>query len=457
MTDAERSDPSRFVRPRYAFPKHKIAERYATMWPHDWVIAWRDIARSTDERTFIATVVPSLAVAHTAWLLIAREQHARQLGLLLANFNSFVFDYVARQKAGGTHIAAFVVDQLPVLAPSIYATDAKWSRGTKLRDWLLPRVLELTFTAWDLEPFARDVGHEGPPFRWDADRRFLLRCELDAAFFHLYELAREDVAYVMDSFPIVRRDDEKAYDGMFRTRDTILDIFDAMAEAVRLGVPYQTRLAPPPADPRVAHPQREGGKVLPFRLAVHPQPAIQPAGVASDAPRRDLPAWSPDLLAVVATKTGLAASGGRWGTTLTGVDLGIAALAAVLRNIGGPASRDEVERAVVLSVLPSLLHPKFDTQTAPQWRRAIGTANMNVTSIAALSIPWAEVLRRAAVEHLLGTDADGRWRAGADIDDAPSDALDARALVSLSWLESVSGAPVEDAILVTQLRVLRVA
>ncbi|RTL07529.1 MAG: hypothetical protein EKK62_11195 [Acidimicrobiia bacterium] len=162
------------------------------------------------------------------------------------------------------------------------------------------------------------------------------------------------------------------------------------------------------------------------------------------AKRRDVPAWSPDLLPAVATKTGLAASAGRWGTTLTGVDLGIAALAAVLRNMGGPASRDEVERAVVLTILPSLLQSKFDAQTAPKWRRAIGAANMKLTSVAALSIPWAEVLRRAAVEHLLEMDADGRWRAGADIDDAPSDVLDARALVSLSWLTSVTDAAVDE-------------
>jgi hypothetical protein len=456
MTAAERSDPSHFVRPRYSFPRRKIAERYAAMWPHDWIIVWRDIARSTDERTLIATVVPSLAVAHTAWLLVAREQHVRQLGLLLANFNSFVFDYVVRQKAGGTHIAAFVVEQLPVLPPSIYTGDAAWCRGTPLDNWIGRRVLELVFTAWDLECFARDIGHEGPPFRWDAERRFLLRCELDAAFFHLYGLAREDVDYVMDSFPIVRRNDEKEHGGRFRTKDTILEIFDAMAEAARSGEPYETRLLPPPADPRIAHPPREGGTVIPLRPAANAQAAGQPAKVAPVAPR-DVPTWSPELLSVVEARTGVAASAGRWGSTLTGVDLGIAALAAVLRNMGGPASRDEVERAVVLSVLPVLLRSKFDPPTARRWTRAIGTDNMNLSSIADLSIPWAEVLRRATVEHVLQIDADGRWRAGPDIDDAPSEVLDARALVALSWLESESSAVMEDDQLTEQVGVLRVA
>jgi hypothetical protein len=149
-------------------------------------------------------------------------------------------------------MSGFIVDQLPVIAAGAYDSSTSWS-GLTLRRWLLPRVLELTYTAWDLEPFARDVGYDGPPFRWDPDRRFLLRCELDAAFFHLYGLSRDDTDYVMDTFPIVRKNDEKAH-GEYRTKRVILEIYDAMAEAARTGNPYHTRLDPPPADPRVAHP-----------------------------------------------------------------------------------------------------------------------------------------------------------------------------------------------------------
>jgi len=196
-----------------------------------WVFAWRDIARSTDERTFLASIVPSLA--------------------LIANAGSFAFDFVARQKIGGTHMSAFIVEQLPILPPAAAATAPAWA-WEPLRSWLLTRVLELTYSAWDLEPFAHDVGYDGAPFRWDPARRFLLRAELDAAFFHLYELARDDTAYVLDTFPIVRKNDEKAH-GEYRTKRVILEIYYAMAEAARRGKPYETRLDPPPADPRVAH------------------------------------------------------------------------------------------------------------------------------------------------------------------------------------------------------------
>jgi len=81
----------------------------------------------------------------------------------------------------------------------------------------------------------------------------LIRCELDAAFFHLYGLSRDDTDYVMDTFPIVCKHDIKTH-GEYRTKRVILEIYDAMAEAMRLGKSYRTRLDPPPADSRVAHP-----------------------------------------------------------------------------------------------------------------------------------------------------------------------------------------------------------
>jgi hypothetical protein len=66
---------------------------------------------------------------------------------------------------------------------------------------------------------------------------------------------RDAVAYIMDTFPIVKRRDEETW-GEYRTKRVILEIYDAMAEAARTGIPYQTRLDPPPADPRCCHPSR---------------------------------------------------------------------------------------------------------------------------------------------------------------------------------------------------------
>jgi hypothetical protein len=118
-------------------------------------------------------------------------------------------------------------------------------------EWTVARVLELTYTAYDLQNFAEDCGYTGEPFRWDEERRFLLRCELDAAYFHLYGIGREDVDYILDTFPIVRRKDEQAH-GEYLTRRIILEIYDEMRWAMESGAVYQTRLDPPPANGWVA-------------------------------------------------------------------------------------------------------------------------------------------------------------------------------------------------------------
>jgi len=175
----------------------------------------------------------------------------------LANLNAFTFDFATRLKVGATDINHFVVHQLPIQPPSIFAEPCAWAGGAgePLRDWLLPRVLELTYTAWDLQPFARDCGWSGPPFVWDEARRFQLRCELDAVFFHLYGLSRADAAYILDTFPIVRRKDEAAH-GHYRTKDTILALYDALAEAQRTGIAFVSTLNPPAGDIRACHPPR---------------------------------------------------------------------------------------------------------------------------------------------------------------------------------------------------------
>jgi len=115
--------------------------------------------------------------------------------------------------------------------------------------------LELAYTAHDLAQFAADLRYTGPPFRWDPERRFLLRAELDAAFFHIYGVEHNDVDYILDTFPIVRRKYEERH-GEYRTKRVILEIYDEMAEAQRTGGEYRTRLDPPPADPAVAHDAR---------------------------------------------------------------------------------------------------------------------------------------------------------------------------------------------------------
>lgn len=236
--------------PRYWLPKDDVSERLSHLWSRQWLLVWRDICRSTDFRTTISAIIPYSATDFTLRVgLLAQPQDA---ALLLASLNSFVFDFCSRQKNGGTHLSDYLMRQLPVPARDLFKErDGRFDSGS-LGEWIEARVLELVYTAHDIEPFARDLGYEGPPFHWDAERRFLIRAELDAAFFHLYGLTRDEVDYIMDTFPIVRRADEAAHNE-YRTKRVILEIYDAMQTAASTGTPYTTLLSPPPGDPLAAH------------------------------------------------------------------------------------------------------------------------------------------------------------------------------------------------------------
>ena len=284
---AEKQDPEGFVCGRYWVRCGDVQEVLEPPeWDRGWLLGIRDVTNSTVERTIVGGALPVSAVGNNLPLWIAgAEPRAVLPGLL----SSLVCDYTARLKVGGTHLNFFIAKQIPVIPPDVFAESAPWNCGESLRDWFLPRILELTYTAWDLQPFARECGHGGPPFRWDVHRRFLLRCEIDAACFHLYlpadeqggwraarvadgcphdetpdqlaELteyfptAREAVAYIMDTFSILRRRDEAAH-GKYRTKHVILERYDAMQHAMATGQPYRTILDPEPADPSCCHPPR---------------------------------------------------------------------------------------------------------------------------------------------------------------------------------------------------------
>ena len=250
---ADKADPETVALPRYWVPETEVADRLAS-WDRSWLIGFRDIARATDERTVIPAVIPRAAVGNNLPLAISNlEPHL--VALLGASLSSFALDFVARQKVGGTHLNFFLVEQLPVLPPETYDQVAPWDRKCTLADWLIPRILELTYTTSDLVGFANDLGFDGPPFRFDEERRAVLRAELDACFFYLYGLDRDEVDYVFGTFPIVARHDEAAF-GEQRTKRLVLERYDAMAKAIAFEAPYESDLDPPPGDSRAAHPSQ---------------------------------------------------------------------------------------------------------------------------------------------------------------------------------------------------------
>ena len=272
LDEAAHADPARLSQPDYWIAGTEVAARLVDRKPKEWLFGWRDITNSGNARCLLPSLLPQCGVGHTFPLAFTKATPAVGAAQY-ANWASLACDYAARQKVGGTHLTYGILKQVPTCHPAIFGRPAAWASTCILADWLLCRVVELTYTAWDLEAFGVDCGYAGPPFRWDEDRRFLLRAELDAAFFHLYlgtpdewerdaspalkaklPTLRHAVDHIVESFPIVKREDIEAH-GTYRTKDTILSIYDEMAEAIRTGKPYQPRLDPAPADPSCRHPE----------------------------------------------------------------------------------------------------------------------------------------------------------------------------------------------------------
>ena len=243
LDHAAHADPGRTTLSRYWVHEDEVAARLDDTWDRDWLLGWRDIARASDIRTVISCVVPRAAANHTFPLMMTSSD-PQLVASLYANLSSIPFDYCARQKVGGTHLTFFTMRQLPAFRPGTYAGPAPWAPSIRVRDWLLTRVLELTYTAWGLRAFAEDCGDDGPPFIWDSARRFQLRCEIDAAFFHLYGISRDDTAYILDTFHVLEKSETREY-GEYRTKWSVLETYDALASAAATGMPYDSPLGLP--------------------------------------------------------------------------------------------------------------------------------------------------------------------------------------------------------------------
>ena len=223
VTVDQHSDTQFLPNSQHLVPKFKVDALMGV--DIGWTISYRRIARTTDVRTMIATIVPKAGFGDSIFLLMPEVGlSAWDASSVVANLNSFPFDFVTRQKLHGTNMSWYLLEQLSVIAPEDYDRRfGETTAGELVRD----HVLRLTYTAHDMAPFARDLGYDGPPFRWDDEDRRHLRARLDALYFHLYGLDRDDAEYVLGTFPIVRRQDEKEF-GSYRTRDLVLAYMNAL-------------------------------------------------------------------------------------------------------------------------------------------------------------------------------------------------------------------------------------
>jgi hypothetical protein len=234
VSDSEKNNPNTTVVPRYWINEDDIKSALAGRQAWHWLMGWRDITNATNERTVIAGVVPFGGTDFTLRMAAQVSASAQQISCLVGNFNSLVFDFVARQKIGGTHLSDYITKQLATLPPDHY-TSADLG-------FIVPRVLELTYTAHDLASFARDLGYDGPPFAWNPERRALLRAELDAYYAKLYGLTRDELRYILDpsdiygddypseTFRVLKNNEIRQF-GEYRTRRLVLEAWDRLCSS----------------------------------------------------------------------------------------------------------------------------------------------------------------------------------------------------------------------------------
>ena len=230
VTSLEKCDPDYQVQPRYWVDKREVENRLTNKWNKEWLLAFRKTCRSTDERTSILSILPRVAVGDKAPLVFT-DCKVPSISCFIANTNSLVFDFTTRQKLGGTDFSFFILKQLPVIPPDCYSQADL--------NFITARVLELTYTTWDMQPFAQDMGYDGEPFTWNPERRALRRAELDAYYAHLYGLTRDELRYILDpadiygsdfpseTFRVLKNNETKQF-GEYRTQRLVLQAWDRM-------------------------------------------------------------------------------------------------------------------------------------------------------------------------------------------------------------------------------------
>jgi hypothetical protein len=341
-------DPSFLPDPQYWISSSEARARLPQPSP-DWFIGFKSVTSPTNERTFIATLLPFAGVGNSMPLMLADFPTTPLACCFLVSLNSLAFDFVAKQKVGGVNLNFFIIKQFPVLPPTAY-------RPADIA-FTVPRVLELVYTAWDLAPFAADLWAEADgalraklaeqhqawlkatgghpwdppdwaggdacpapfaPAKWAEERRALLRAELDAYYARLYGLSRDELRYILDpkdvhgpdfpgeTFRVLKEKEERAF-GEYRTRRLVLEAWDRLEEELgpvvvrnyreemataagrvaETGITYQATVRPATPVP------------LRFGAVQAPAPAAKPAPAPRAEPEAD--AGQPALFGTPAT------------------------------------------------------------------------------------------------------------------------------------------------------------
>ncbi|MEN0110459.1 MAG: DNA methyltransferase [Planctomycetota bacterium] len=226
-------NPERLAIPRYWVADTEVVDHGATTF-----LGYKDVTSPTNRRTMIAAFVPRAGVVNSAPLVFVDASAALQ-ACLLANLNSYAYDYVVRQKISNVHLNFFIVEQVPTLPPHEYEKPCPWDASQTLEAWVSERVLKLTCTAEDMLPLADACGFTAGSFnreyggrlnRWDEAERVALMADLDAAYLHLYGVDRDDAEYLLSTFKGVH-DSDPHTPGRVSLAENVLGRYDELEAA----------------------------------------------------------------------------------------------------------------------------------------------------------------------------------------------------------------------------------
>lgn len=228
-TFVEHQNPEYVVQPRWWIDRVEVS-RVLSGYDSSKLLAFKNVTSPTNERTMIISFIPYCGVIHSAPLMLTGPQiSARLTSCLLSNLNSFVYDFVCRQKIGGINLSYFIINQIPTLPPDDYSEYCPWDHRKTLEKWISDRVLKLTCTSNDMKLLAKAANFDPPIHKWKTAERLDLQAQLDAAFFLLYGIQKDDVKYILSTFTGAQKEAETIF-GPSSIFDRILNHYDHLRE-----------------------------------------------------------------------------------------------------------------------------------------------------------------------------------------------------------------------------------
>lgn len=396
-TFEEHAAPTFEPEPFYWVKADEVDRMLATKgWSHGWLLGWRDVTSPTNERTLIPTIIPRVAVGHKMPLIFC-SLAPKLASALYGCLSSLTVDYASRQKVGGTSFTFGYLYQLPVPHPDFF-TEARLA-------FITPKVLELTYTSHSLAPFARDLGHDGPPFVWDEDRRAHLRADLDAFYARAYGLTRDELRYILDPADVkgpdypsetfrVLKEKEIRQHGEYRTRRLVLEAWDRMAQDGTFAALGMADRA----------------------TAVAQQIALSPLNQYEDA------MWA-------------------WPQGINERDRVRAQLRAMVGILPGPSDARRVRLAALACLQPGLLDGFLSETDRGEWQRLMAHSTGATQLVPPTNAAWGAAFNELVSSAVLDVSSDGtHWSAGSRLDRSTLNASDpavGRAIFAWSRLEAV--------------------